>query len=176
MFLGTAVSPWAVIYSFLGPTKRVETWLYLYEDHSSDAFRRLSDPLLCVYLLYWVHEKNVKEKELNVDLLSLTLVLWMILLELLICRERYQSSLRSTPIPNHSPASFCFLLQAVSFWTWANYISESRRERRFGQERTTCWQVLLGSFNLYPQGICFLLIGLLAHSDLADRKHNREAF
>ncbi len=134
----------------------------------------LSNPLLCVHLLYWVHEKNVKEKELNFDLLSLTLFLWMILLELLICRERYQSSLRSTP--NHSPASFCFLLQAVSFLTWANYISESRRERRFGQERTTCWQVLLGSLNLYPQGICFLLIGLLAHSDLADRKHNREAF
>lgn len=67
---------------------------------------------LFVVLSSW---KNVKEKELNFDLLSLTLVFWMILLELLICSESYQSSLRSTPIPNHSPPSFCFLLQAGFF-------------------------------------------------------------
>ncbi len=79
MFLGTAVSPWAVISSFLGPTKRVETWLYLYEDHSSDAFRRLSDPLLCVYLLYWVEKTWRKRSWMSISYLSLLFSGWFCL-------------------------------------------------------------------------------------------------
>lgn len=154
-------------------------------DLSSDVFRRncLTCLFLCVYLLFWVHEKIWKKKELNFDFLSffsssLNLVFWTILLELLICRGSYQSSLRFMPIPNQSLPLFCSLLQAgLFFWPRANYIWESRREKSFGQERTKCWQVLLGNL---PQEICFLLIGLLAHSGLAQafhyRRHGWEAF
>lgn len=65
---------------------------------------------LFVVLSSW---KNVKEKELNFDLLSLTLVFWMILLELLICREKLPEF--TAVYANHRPPSFCFLLQAGFF-------------------------------------------------------------
>lgn len=125
-----------------------------------------------------------KEKELNFDRVSFFLHLSLLFsgqcLNYWFVEEatRVHCSLcQSQTIVYHDSALF---FRQASFWPKANYISESRMEKNVGQERIKCWQVLLGSLNIYPQEISFLLIGLLANSGLAQalhyRRHDREAF
>lgn len=147
VMLYMSLNPKALMSYFFWPKQR-GLWRESYW-----SFKWCFQKKLFVVLSSW---KNMKEKGAGfrslIFFLHLSVLFSGLLLELLICRGSYQSSLRFMPIPNHSLPLFYSLLQAgLFFWPRANYIWESRRETSFGQERTKCWQVLLGSLNIYPK-------------------------